>query len=117
MRFARLAGLATACVVLGQSVVAFAQAIAGVVRDASGGVMPGVTVEAASPVLIEKTRTIVNRAACRLGRSRFPISDWPMNVNSTRDKKAVCAVSAHTSQSTRNGSPICVSSVADPNPA
>ena len=38
----------------------FAQAssgIAGVVRDASGAVLPGVTVEAASPALIEKVRT------------------------------------------------------------
>jgi hypothetical protein len=36
----------------------FAQsAIAGVVRDTSGAVLPGVTVEAASPVLIEKVRT------------------------------------------------------------
>jgi hypothetical protein len=32
-------------------------AIVGTVRDASGGVMPGVTVEASSPVLIEKTRS------------------------------------------------------------
>jgi carboxypeptidase family protein len=32
-------------------------AIAGVVKDASGGVLPGVTVEAASPVLIERVRT------------------------------------------------------------
>ena len=41
--------------------VAFAQgAIAGQVKDASGGVLPGVTVEAASPVLIEKTRTVVS---------------------------------------------------------
>ena len=31
----------------------------GVVRDSSGGVLPGVTVEAASPVLIEKARTVV----------------------------------------------------------
>ena len=31
--------------------------IAGVVKDASGGVLPGVTVEAASPALIEKVRT------------------------------------------------------------
>ena len=37
---------------------AYAQAaIAGVVRDASGGVLPGVTVEASSPALIEKVRT------------------------------------------------------------
>src|SRR5262245_20670201 len=34
-------------------------AVAGVVRDATGAVLPGVTVEAASPVLIEKTRTAV----------------------------------------------------------
>ncbi|HEY3161527.1 MAG TPA: carboxypeptidase regulatory-like domain-containing protein [Vicinamibacterales bacterium] len=44
--------------------VAMAQAVAtgtisGVVRDASGGVLPGVTVEAASPALIEKVRTAV----------------------------------------------------------
>src|SRR5262245_44423855 len=31
--------------------------ITGVVKDASGAVLPGVTVEAASPVLIEKVRT------------------------------------------------------------
>ena len=36
--------------------VAFAQAsITGVVRDTSGAVLPGVTVEASSPVLIEKS--------------------------------------------------------------
>jgi hypothetical protein len=40
---------------------AFAQAaITGVVKDASGGVLPGVTVEAASPVLIEKVRSVVS---------------------------------------------------------
>src|SRR4029453_18104818 len=33
--------------------------IAGVVRDTSGAVMPGVTVEAASPALIEKVRSVV----------------------------------------------------------
>ena len=37
--------------------VAYGQgSIAGVVRDGSGGVLPGVTVEAASPALIEKVR-------------------------------------------------------------
>jgi hypothetical protein len=40
--------------------MAWAQSgIAGVVRDASGAVLPGVTVEAASPALIEKVRTAV----------------------------------------------------------
>jgi hypothetical protein len=33
--------------------------IAGVAKDASGAVLPGVTVEAASPALIEKTRSVV----------------------------------------------------------
>src|SRR5262245_730618 len=41
---------------------AFAQAetavIAGVVRDSSGGVLPGVTVEASSPALIEQVRAV-----------------------------------------------------------
>src|SRR5213596_1986222 len=39
---------------------AYAQAsIAGIVKDSSGAVLPGVTVEAASPVLIEKTRSAI----------------------------------------------------------
>src|SRR5204863_9086693 len=33
--------------------------IAGVVKDTTGAVMPGVTVEAASPALIEKVRSVV----------------------------------------------------------
>ena len=33
--------------------------IAGVVRDATGAVLPGVTVEARSPALIEKVRAVV----------------------------------------------------------
>jgi hypothetical protein len=41
--------------------LAFAQAsITGVVKDASGAVLPGVTVEASSPALIEKTRSAVS---------------------------------------------------------
>src|SRR5688500_7585739 len=40
--------------------VVFAQAaISGVVKDSSGAVLPGVTVEASSPALIEKTRATV----------------------------------------------------------
>ena len=41
--------------------IALAQSsgIAGIVRDSSGGVLPGVTVEATSPALIEKTRSAV----------------------------------------------------------
>jgi hypothetical protein len=36
--------------------------IAGVVKDTSGAVLPGVTVEAASPALIEKVRSVVSDA-------------------------------------------------------
>jgi hypothetical protein len=39
---------------------AYAQgSIVGLVRDASGAVLPGVTIEDASPVLIEKVRSVV----------------------------------------------------------
>ena len=45
---------------IGTPAAAWAQAaLAGVVRDTSGAVLPGVTVEAASPALIEKARTAV----------------------------------------------------------
>ncbi len=49
---------------------ASASGIAGVVRDTSGAVLPGVTVEAASPALIEKVRTAVTD-----GDGRFNIVD------------------------------------------
>src|SRR6478735_3672313 len=49
-------------VILFAPVVASAQtsAISGTVRDASGAVLPGVTVEVSSPALIEKTRSTVS---------------------------------------------------------
>jgi hypothetical protein len=46
--------------------------IAGVVRDTSGGLMPGVTVEAASPALIEKVRSAVTD-----GTGNYRIVDLP----------------------------------------
>jgi Carboxypeptidase regulatory-like domain/TonB-dependent Receptor Plug Domain len=55
----RTCGFLSLCVVVLLPAVASAQsAIAGVVRDASGAVLPGVTVEASSEVLIEKTRSV-----------------------------------------------------------
>ncbi|MSO29689.1 MAG: TonB-dependent receptor [Acidobacteria bacterium] len=55
-------GLAlVAGVVILQPAAALAQAsITGVVKDSSGAVLPGVTVEASSPELIEKVRTVVS---------------------------------------------------------
>jgi hypothetical protein len=50
---------------------AFAQAsIVGTARDASGAVLPGVTVEASSPALIEKVRTVVTN-----GVGQYSIED------------------------------------------
>lgn len=61
-RLARLA-IALAAIVLVPH-LAFGQAsITGVVKDTSGAVMPGVTVEAASPALIEKVRSVVTDGA------------------------------------------------------
>lgn len=44
---------------IGWAQTATTGAIAGVVKDATGAVLPGVTVEAASSALIEKVRTVV----------------------------------------------------------
>src|SRR6185436_5916360 len=55
--------LVVALVLLLLPSVAYAQAaITGVVRDTSGAVLPGATVEATSPVLIEKVRSVVTDA-------------------------------------------------------
>ena len=60
---ARIAGLLVVTVVCallpGAASAQQASGIAGVVRDTSGGVLPGVTVEASSPALIEKVRSVV----------------------------------------------------------
>src|SRR5258705_8931291 len=45
-------------------------AFSGVVKDPSGAVLPGVTVEATSPVLIEKSRSVVTD-----GEGRYTIVD------------------------------------------
>src|SRR5207237_7568904 len=72
--------MSTRCVVVGLLValaclavpgIAHAQsAIVGVVKDTSGAVLPGVSVEAASDVLIEKTRTVVTD-----GQGQYKIVD------------------------------------------
>src|SRR6516225_12435458 len=56
-----LVGVALSLVVLPGTAVA-QSAIAGVVKDATGAVLPGVTVEAASPALIEQVRTAITDA-------------------------------------------------------
>ena len=63
-------GLWLACVGLLPVSAAAQSAFSGVVKDASQAVLPGVTVEAASPVLIEKVRSTVTD-----GEGRYNIVD------------------------------------------
>ena len=65
----RCAVMIVATVLIPSAVLAQAS-ITGTVKDTSGAVLPGVTVEAASPVLIEKTR-----AAVTDGNGRYQIVD------------------------------------------
>ena len=52
---------ALVCLMLLPAAAHAQSAIAGVVKDATGAVIPGVTVEAASPELIEKVRSVDDR--------------------------------------------------------
>lgn len=66
MRRRRIAarGLLVAACVLGSPIATLAQsAVAGVVRDSSGAVLPGVTVTASSPALIERSKASVTDAS------------------------------------------------------
>jgi hypothetical protein len=56
----RFAAWAIVCVALVPSLALAQASINGVVRDSSGAVLPGVTVEASSPALIEKVRAVVS---------------------------------------------------------
>jgi len=61
VRVARLVGLFVLIALVPSGVMAqgVSASITGTVKDASGAVLPGVTVEASSPALIEKTRSAV----------------------------------------------------------
>src|SRR5712691_1023391 len=67
---ANAAAAACFCFILAPAVASAQSAITGLVRDDSGAVLPGVTVEASSPALIEKIRTVVSDA-----QGRFAIVD------------------------------------------
>jgi hypothetical protein len=59
------------------STPAFSQpAVAGIVRDSSGAVLPGANVEAASPARIEKSRTVVTD-----GNGQYRIVDLESRTN------------------------------------
>src|SRR5688572_21589330 len=64
-------GILVVVSLIGVPSAAFAQAsIVGTARDASGAVLPGVTVEASSPALIERTRSVVTN-----GVGQYSIQD------------------------------------------
>jgi hypothetical protein len=70
--------LAVAAVLLLLPAAALAQEgqIAGTVRDSSGGVMPGVTVEATSPALIEKVRSTVTDNGGQYRLTNLPVGTY-----------------------------------------
>ncbi len=72
MRQVSRALLFLACVVILPTLAHAQSSVAGIVRDPSGSVLPGVTVEAASPALIEKTRTTTTD-----GSGQYRITDLP----------------------------------------
>jgi hypothetical protein len=67
---ARVVGLAAFLILLAPAIASAQSAISGIVRDTTGAVMPGVSVEASSPVLIEKVRSVVTD-----GDGRYSIVD------------------------------------------
>src|SRR5579864_1625805 len=78
-----VAGALLALLVLPSTALAqTAASITGVVRDTSGAVLPGVTVEAASPALIEKVRSAVTD-----GQGRYSITD--LQVGSVQETVTV----------------------------
>src|SRR3954467_3012656 len=62
-RTLRAASIAAGLFLLAPAAAHAQSTLTGIVKDATGAVLPGVTVEAASPVLIEKTRSVVTDAS------------------------------------------------------
>src|SRR5262245_30936358 len=64
--------LVLACLLIVPALAHAQATLSGTVRDTSGAVLPGVTVEAASPALIEKVRTAVTD-----GTGQYRITELP----------------------------------------
>jgi hypothetical protein len=71
------------------SAAAYAQEgqIAGIVRDKSEAVMPGVTIEVTSPALIEKTRTAVSDANGQYRLTNLPVGTYKVSFSLSGFKK------------------------------
>lgn len=70
-----------ACLMLIAQNAAAQSSIAGVVEDTTGAVLPGVTVEASSPALIDKVRTVVTDEAGRDPNRRPPARNLYSDVH------------------------------------
>ena len=57
--------------------------VAGAVKDTSGGVLPGVTVDVASPALIEKTRTAATDGAGQYTIVNLPVGTYTVTFSLT----------------------------------
>src|SRR5262245_55157164 len=64
-------------------VVAAQATLAGEVKDTTGAVLPGVTVEAASPALIEKVRTAVTDGSGRYRIESLPPGSYAVTFSLT----------------------------------
>jgi hypothetical protein len=87
-----------AAAILLTPVLAAAQAlgsVAGTVKDASGAILPGVTVEVASPALIEKVRTGTTDGSGQYRIIALPPGDYTVTFTLT----ALPRSSARTSRS------------------
>ena len=75
--------------ILPASVNAQQSTLSGVVKDSSGAVLPGVTIEASSPVLIEKTRTAVTD-----GTGQYRLPELPPGTYTVTFTLAACGLAA-----------------------
>ncbi|HTM03089.1 MAG TPA: carboxypeptidase regulatory-like domain-containing protein [Vicinamibacterales bacterium] len=84
--------------------VAYAQEgqIAGSVKDSSGAVMPGVTVEASSPALIEKVRTTTTDAGGQYRLTNLPVGTYKVTFSlegfSKQERDQINLTSGFTAQ-------------------
>jgi hypothetical protein len=85
-----------ACVAMAPTLVHAQAVIAGTVKDASGAVLPGVTVEAASPELIEKVRTAVSD-----GTGQYRIEDLRPTSSCSMRAGAASTTGGATSSASR----------------
>ena len=82
-RFVRIVLSATVLLHLSASLALAQATIAGVVRDSSGAVLPGVTVEATSPSLTEKVRTALSDGAGQYRIVTLPPGDYVVTFSLT----------------------------------